>query len=71
MQSLNQLLSENKIILMDGGMGTMIYEKGIYINQCFDELNLKNPALITKIHEAYRSFKRPLIGPQQVNRKDT
>lgn len=34
-------------------MGTMIYGKGVYVNQCFDELNLSRPQLITDIHRAY------------------
>ncbi len=34
-------------------MGTMLYSKGIFINRCFDELNLSMPALIKEIHQAY------------------
>ena len=29
-----------EIIVFDGGLGTYLYEKGIFINTCFDELNL-------------------------------
>lgn len=45
---------KDDILVFDGAMGTMIYSKGIYINQCFDELNLSNPSLVTDIHKAYR-----------------
>ncbi len=40
-------------ILFDGGMGTELYKRGVYINKCFDELNLTNPALVASVHESY------------------
>ncbi|NCQ17355.1 MAG: bifunctional homocysteine S-methyltransferase/methylenetetrahydrofolate reductase [Ignavibacteria bacterium CG_4_8_14_3_um_filter_37_9] len=43
----------NELILFDGGTGTYLYEKGIYINRCFDELNLTNPELVTEVHCDY------------------
>ncbi|MEN6561095.1 MAG: bifunctional homocysteine S-methyltransferase/methylenetetrahydrofolate reductase [Acidobacteriota bacterium] len=42
-----------RILLGDGGMGTMLYNKGIYLNACFDELNLSNPGLVREIHREY------------------
>jgi len=42
-----------QIILFDGGTGTYLYEKGVYINRCFDELNLVNPELVTEVHRDY------------------
>ena len=30
----------DRILLCDGAMGTMLYQRGIFINRCFDELNL-------------------------------
>ncbi len=47
----NQL--ESKLILADGAMGTMLYAKGIFINRCFDELNLSSPDLVREIHREY------------------
>lgn len=41
------------VVLFDGAMGTMLYEYGIFINRCFDEVNLSNPALVEKIHRSY------------------
>lgn len=41
------------IIISDGAMGTMIYSRGVYINQCFDALNISNPDLIRQIHKDY------------------
>ena len=48
---LNRL--EEGTILMDGAMGTMLYSKGIYINRCFDELNLSASSLVQGIYEEY------------------
>ena len=43
----------NQIIVFDGGTGTYLYEKGVYINRCFDELNLTNPELVSEVHKDY------------------
>ena len=40
-------------LVFDGAMGTVIYEKGVFINACFDELNLTRPDLIKSIHREY------------------
>ena len=34
-------------------MGTLLYSKGIFINRCYDELNLSQPDLIRNIHHDY------------------
>jgi methionine synthase I (cobalamin-dependent)/5,10-methylenetetrahydrofolate reductase len=44
---------QNEIIVFDGGTGTYLYDKGIYINRCFDELNLINPDLVAGVHRDY------------------
>ncbi len=40
-------------VLCDGAMGTTLYDRGIFINRCYDELNLTEPDLIRGIHEEY------------------
>src|SRR6202167_2458526 len=40
-------------VLCDGAMGTLLYSKGIFINRCYDELNLSQPDLIRGIHHEY------------------
>ena len=40
-------------VLCDGAMGTLLYSKGIFINRCYDELNLSQPDLIRSIHHEY------------------
>jgi homocysteine S-methyltransferase len=40
-------------VLADGAMGTVLYARGVFINRCYDELNLSDPGLILSIHEEY------------------
>src|SRR5450631_2859191 len=40
-------------VLCDGAMGTLLYEKGIFINRCYDELNVSQPDLIRGLHHDY------------------
>jgi homocysteine S-methyltransferase len=40
-------------VLSDGAMGTMLYSHGIYINRCFDELNLSQPEVVAGVHAEY------------------
>lgn len=44
---------EDNVLLFDGAMGTMLYASGIYVNRCFDELNLTDPAKVSEIHRRY------------------
>ena len=43
------------VAIGDGAMGTMLYSKGVFVNTCFDELNLTSPGLVREIHEQYVS----------------
>src|SRR5271168_2027246 len=40
-------------VLCDGAMGTLLYSKGIFINRCYDELNVTQPELIRGVHREY------------------
>ncbi len=46
-------LLDKRAIVADGAMGTMLYAQGVFINRCYDELNLSAPALVKEIHEQY------------------
>src|SRR5205085_3475039 len=41
------------VYVFDGAMGTMIYSRGVYINKCYDELNLSQSDLILGLHREY------------------
>ena len=40
-------------LILDGAMGTVIYDKGVFVNACYEELSLINPKLIAGIHRGY------------------
>ena len=52
-RDLARLLDPDRIIIFDGAMGTMLYAKGVFINQCYDELNVRAPDLVREVHEQY------------------
>ena len=48
-----KLLNEKKPLVADGAMGTLLHERGVAVEQCFEELNLSNPALVGGVHRDY------------------
>jgi len=44
---------KDNLVLFDGAIGTELYNKGVFINSCYDELNLSRAKLIKEIHEDY------------------
>ncbi len=52
-EKLRRLLDPDAVVIFDGAMGTMLYSKGVFINQCYDELNIRSPDLIREVHRAY------------------
>jgi methionine synthase / methylenetetrahydrofolate reductase(NADPH) len=44
---------ESRVIVADGAMGTMLYGRGVFINRCFDELNISSPQLVKEVHQEY------------------
>ena len=53
MKGFRERLQNNEVVVFDGGVGTYLYEKGIYINTCFDELNITNPDIVSEVHRDY------------------
>jgi methionine synthase I (cobalamin-dependent)/5,10-methylenetetrahydrofolate reductase len=49
----NHLLNTGKPLLSDGAMGTLLHQRGVSFDECFDALNLSRPALVAEIHHAY------------------
>ena len=52
-QTFKNLLEQEPAIIFDGAMGTLLYARGVFINQCFDALNLQNPEIVEQIHREY------------------
>jgi len=44
----------DNIVVFDGAMGTELYNKGVFINRCFDEMNLSSPDMVKEVHRGYR-----------------
>jgi len=44
---------DQRVLVCDGAMGTMLYARGIFLNRSFDELNLTQPDLVAEVHQAY------------------
>lgn len=47
------LLVSGRTVLCDGAMGTMLYSRGVFINRCYDELNLTQPEMVRSVHLEY------------------
>lgn len=46
-------IREAKPIISDGAMGTLLHQRGVSFDECFDHLNLSDPALVAEIHREY------------------
>jgi homocysteine S-methyltransferase len=44
---------DRRVLVCDGAMGTELYARGVFINRCFESLNLTEPALVDDVHAAY------------------
>jgi homocysteine S-methyltransferase len=53
MQDFIQAIADEHVYLFDGAMGTMLYAKGVFINKCYDELNLRSPEIVLQVHREY------------------
>jgi len=51
----------SRVLLADGAMGTEIYRRGVFINRCYDELNLSRPDLVGQIHGDYAAAGADII----------
>lgn len=40
-------------IVFDGATGSVLYERGVYLDKCFDELSLSNSGLVADVHRDY------------------
>ncbi|MBP7778874.1 MAG: bifunctional homocysteine S-methyltransferase/methylenetetrahydrofolate reductase [Acidobacteria bacterium] len=43
----------SRVLVCDGAMGTMLYGKGVFINRCFESLNVSQPDLVRDVHNEY------------------
>lgn len=53
MRNFRELLDTDGVYVFDGAMGTRLYDKGVYINRSYDELNLVAADLVREVHDEY------------------
>ncbi len=53
MKDFREILENDSVYVFDGAVGTRFYDKGVYINKSYDELNLTAPDLVREVHEEY------------------
>ena len=44
---------DSRVLVCDGAMGTLLYAQGVFINRCFDALNLTDPSRVSAVHDDY------------------
>jgi methionine synthase I (cobalamin-dependent)/5,10-methylenetetrahydrofolate reductase len=52
-EKFREVLRNGDAILLDGATGTELYNRGIFINRCFEDANLSNPELVRQLHLDY------------------
>ncbi len=52
-ERLREMIGDGRIHLMDGAVGTELYKRGVFVNVCYDELNLTEPDLVLSVHADY------------------
>lgn len=53
MRDFRELIASDSVFVFDGAVGTRLYDKGVYINRSYDELNLTAPDLVREVHAEY------------------
>jgi methionine synthase I (cobalamin-dependent)/5,10-methylenetetrahydrofolate reductase len=51
--TLSDLISDGRVHVLDGAIGTLLYERGLFVNVCYDELSVTRPELLRDVHAAY------------------
>lgn len=52
-ESFLQSIEQGHVFVADGAIGTQLYNKGVFINRCFEELNITRPGLVQEVHQEY------------------
>ena len=60
---------DDRVLVCDGAMGTMLYGKGVFINRCFESLNLTQPDLVVDVHERVPEGRRGRDRDQHLRRE--
>ena len=69
MPDLRALLADGHVHVTDGAMGTMLYSKGVFLNVCYDELNLRQPDVDPRHPPGVRAGRRRADRDQHLRRQ--
>jgi methionine synthase I (cobalamin-dependent) len=53
MTDLRGWIQDGEVRIVDGAMGTLLYERGVFLNACYDRLNLSHPDRVVEVHQEY------------------
>jgi methionine synthase / methylenetetrahydrofolate reductase(NADPH) len=53
MKDFRNAVTDDRVYVFDGAMGTVLYQRGVYINRCYDELNLASRDLVLAVQREY------------------
>jgi len=53
MRDFKEAVTDDRVYVFDGAMGTMLYSRGVYINRCYDELNLTGGDIVFSVQRDY------------------
>jgi homocysteine S-methyltransferase len=59
--AVRELIEDGRVHVFDGAMGTLLYSRGVFVNVCYDELNVSRPELVRSIHAEYVSAGAELL----------
>ena len=52
-ERLREMIEDGRVHLLDGAMGTVLYDRGVFVNVCYDSLNLTQPDVVVGVHSDY------------------
>ncbi len=61
MKNILERIKAGEILVGDGAMGTMLFRKGLKMDQCPEKLNLDNPMIIEEVAQSYLDAGADLI----------
>jgi len=50
---IHDMIGDDAVHVVDGAMGTVLYQRGVFVNECYDVLSLKNPEVVLAVHAEY------------------
>ena len=51
--TVSDLIADGRVHVMDGALGTLLYNRGVFVNVCYDELAVTRPELVQELHHEY------------------